>query len=126
LSVAASHSSEFLWRDLTGAPLALVLLAARDACILLFFASAPQPKRAVGTTLIYLLILYCVLPLLFAAMKLPLVQQIVLPLGEGNDLLQVLIASVHAAVAGALAVRRLRERFAAVTPSDGRIVDGGR
>ncbi len=44
--------------------LTLALMLLRDACILMFFAFAPNSKRAIGATLLYLFVLGMLLPFL--------------------------------------------------------------
>ena len=44
--------------------LAVALMLLRDACILLFFAFAPNSKRAVGAAMLYLVVLNMLLPFL--------------------------------------------------------------
>jgi hypothetical protein len=90
-------------------PLALTLIAARDCGILLLCLAAPQPRRAVGTALIYIAVLIWILPMLLRAMNLPQVASLLLPLGEGNTALQLVSALIQAVVALGLAWQRHRK-----------------
>lgn len=49
-------------------PLATLLAGVRDAGLLVFFALAPRPRRVEGTTLLYLVLLWWVVPGLLMAM----------------------------------------------------------
>ena len=96
------------------APLAFAFLTLRDGAILVFFAASERPRRAVAATLIYILVLDWLLPALLAAMGLPQLARIVLPLsraGEGLSL-PTLIAVAQSVLACWLAVRRVRLRVA--------------
>ncbi|MGC3982746.1 MAG: hypothetical protein QM808_15965 [Steroidobacteraceae bacterium] len=98
---------------ITLAPIPLTLLAARDAGILMFFLAAPQPKRAVGTTIIYIVILSWILPFMLNAMDMPRLSQFILPFGNGSTALQLTGATLQAIIALALAWRRIRNSFTA-------------
>lgn len=87
---------------------ALVALVLRDAALLMLFASSPRPGRAEATTLVYLLVLYVILPGLLEALQLPGLAAIVLPLGKGDAAVSLGIAALQAGLAGALALRRLQ------------------
>lgn len=101
------------------APIPLVLMLARDAGILMFFLAAPKPKRAEGTTLVYILVLDGILPGMLHAMNLDLLAGVVLPLGGDNPWLQTGVALVQAGVVGWLAWQRIAQRLAATRRADG-------
>ena len=101
------------------APVPLVLMLARDAGILMFFLAAPKPKRAEGTTLVYILVLDWILPGMLYAMNLDMLARLVLPLGEGNTSLQIVVALVQAGTVWWFAWRRIKERIASTRSADG-------
>jgi hypothetical protein len=66
ISFLSSAIKEFGFSDLfiPGILLALPLFMARDFSILLYLHAAPRHKRALGATILYLVVLYLILPLL--------------------------------------------------------------
>lgn len=89
--------------------LSIALMLLRDACILLFFSFAPNNKRAVGTTLLYLLVLNMLLPLLADIADLETLRFFLLPFDNDHaPWSSVLVMSLHAATAFALVNWRLR------------------
>jgi hypothetical protein len=100
------------------APIPLVLLALRDAAILLFFFAASKPNRAVATTIVYLLVLSWILPWLLYAMNLNLLARIVLPLGRGNSAEQIASAAVQAGIAVWLACHRIQTHLSSYRRAD--------
>ena len=107
------------WPDWAIAPLPFVLLAARDAGIFLFFAAAPQPKRVVGTTLVYMLLLDWMVPGLLNAFGLKQVAEMIFPLAIGNSWALCASALVQAGIAGWLAYRRMQVNFSSWRRADG-------
>ena len=90
-----------------GLTVALMLL--RDACVLLFFAFAPNSKRAVGAAMLYLVVLNMLLPLLAGVADLKEARYFFLPFEAGHDpWSSVLIMTIHAAIAIGLVNWRLR------------------
>jgi hypothetical protein len=106
-------------RQMAMAPIPLVLLALRDAAILLFFFAASKPNRAVATTIVYLLVLSWILPWLLYAMNLNLLARIVLPLGRANSAEQIASAVVQAGIAVWLACHRIQTHFSSYRRADG-------
>jgi hypothetical protein len=100
-------------------PVSLVLLTARDAGLLLFFAAAPQPRRVVGTTLVYMLLLDWILPGLLDLLGLKLAAEMVFPLGPHPHWAQSASALAQALVAGWLAYRRVQVNFSSWRRADG-------
>lgn len=96
-------------------PLALVLLAARDAGILLYFLAAPQPKRALLTTVVYIFVLSGLLPMLLHGVGAHRLAQLLSPIMSGavaySRFEYLLGPLLQAVVALALAWRRMRSRF---------------
>ena len=89
--------------------LTLALMLLRDSCILLFFAFAPNSKRAVGAAALYLVLLNLLLPFLAELAGLDAVRYFFIPLEAGHDpWSSVLIMTIHAALAIGLVNWRLR------------------
>ena len=115
---AGAEPSTFL-REWASTPIPLTLLAARDAGLLMLFLAAPNPKRAEATTLVYMLVLYWVLPGLLYAVDLAVVANLVLPLGSGNTWLQIPVALAQAVVVWWFAWQRVGQRLASTRRADG-------
>jgi hypothetical protein len=89
--------------------LTLALMLLRDACILLFFTFAPNSKRAVGATMLYLLVLNFLLPFLAGIAGLSAVRYFFLPFeATYAPWSSVLVMAIHAAIAIGLVNWRLR------------------
>jgi drug/metabolite transporter superfamily protein YnfA len=89
--------------------LSVALMLLRDACILLFFAFAPNSKRAVGAAMLYLVVLNLLLPFLADVAGLELVRYFFLPFGNEYDpWSSVLVMSIHTGIAVGLVNWRLR------------------
>jgi hypothetical protein len=87
----------------------LVLMLLRDTCILLFFTLAPNSKRALGATILYLLVLNLLLPFLASIAGLDSVRYFLLPFDtERAPWSGILIMTIHAVLAIALVEWRLR------------------
>jgi hypothetical protein len=87
----------------------LVLMLLRDASILLFFTLAPNSKRALGATILYLLVLNLLLPFLASIAGLDSVRYFLLPFDTKHTPWSgILIMTIHAALAIALVNWRLR------------------
>jgi hypothetical protein len=108
--IGAHHSKLFAAAWLT--PIPLTLLAARDAGLLLFFAAAPKPRRVLGTTLVYILLLNWVIPWLLHSLDLHFLAQLSFPVGAGNGALEIVSALAQACIACGLAYRRTAARLA--------------
>ena len=107
------------WRDLALTPIPSVLLAARDAGIFLFFAAAVSPKRVVGTTIVYMLLLDWILPGLLRSFGLTQFAELVFPFGQGNSWALIASALLQAIVAGWFAYRRVQVNFSSYRRADG-------
>ena len=112
LVLAASGTSSTGSREWAFAPVPWTLLVARDIGIFLFFAAAATPKRVVGTTLVYMLLLDWIVPGLLGAMGFAQLAALVFPLVPGNFWAQSASALAQAALAGWLAWRRMKINFA--------------
>lgn len=89
--------------------LALALMLLRDTCVLLFFAFAPNSKRAISAAALYLIVLNILLPFLAGVAGLDIVRYFLIPLEAGHDpWSSVLIMTIHAGAAIALVNWRLR------------------
>jgi hypothetical protein len=89
--------------------LTLALMLLRDACILLFFAFAPNSKRAVGAAMLYLLVLNILLPFLAGVAGLHALRYFFLPFDTAYvPWSSVLVMAIHAAIAIGLVNWRLR------------------
>jgi hypothetical protein len=88
------------------APIALVLATARDCAILVFFASAPRPRRVEAATLLYIVLLWWIVPGLLAAIGLGSLAQLVMPFGSLGGPQAAFVMGVQAALAWGLAVWR--------------------
>jgi len=98
-----------------GAGLGIALFAVRDAALLHIFAFARQPKRVEAVTLLYLGLLYWLVPTLLDAMGAQVLARIVLPnvLAENSGVALAVIAA-QAALAVAIAAWRWRRNYRAV------------
>jgi hypothetical protein len=100
-----------LQRIAVHAPLALVLLAARDCALLVFFASAPRPRRVEAATLLYLFLLSWVIPALLGAVGLGPVAKLLMPLTSVDGPEAAIIMGVQAAIVAGLAAWRWRRNY---------------
>jgi hypothetical protein len=97
-------------------PLPLFLLLGRDVCIFLFFSFARQPRRVEGATLIYLAVLYGILPWLLKAADLNDLANLVLPPAFDAPGTAIAVAAVHFAAAAGFMAWRLRGTWHAAPP----------
>ncbi len=67
-----------------GYPVAAVLFAARDLGILVFFALGARARRVEAATLLYLVLLWYVIPIFLAGVGLDAVAQLFQPFGQGG------------------------------------------
>ncbi|MBI5005834.1 MAG: hypothetical protein HZB95_01790 [Nitrosomonadales bacterium] len=87
----------------------LALMLLRDACVLLFFALAPNSKRTLGAAMLYLLVLNMLLPFLAGVTGLDALRYFFLPFEATADPWNsVLVMTVHTAIAIGLVNWRLR------------------
>ena len=92
--------------DLHGLFPTAYLLVLRDSALILYFAYAPDPKRALGLSFLWLILLYGILPWLFGQLHLDTLAAIVFPLFGENWLVSFLIAACQTGFAGYLLVNR--------------------
>jgi len=95
----------------TRAPLALAFAAARDGAILVFFASAAKPRRVEGATILYLALLWWVIPGLLAVAGLASVAQLVNPFLSGSGTTAAVVMGAQSILAGGLAFSRWRRHY---------------
>ena len=91
-------------------PGVIFLLMLRDSCILLFFSYAPNPKRAMSLTLVYMVSLYALLPAIFYSMNAGFIAGLFLPVLNNNPLVATLFASLQTLLIGFLLFQRWQER----------------
>ena len=88
-------------------PPVFFLFMLRDIAIVLFFSYAPNPKRALSLSLLYLTFLYILIPALSKALDADILSAIFLPFLFGdNVLLAFIVGSLHIGIAGILLYQR--------------------
>lgn len=92
-------------------PLTLVLLLLRDAGLLMFFSCAPSPKRALGSTLVYILVLNAILPSMLHELGFDSAAALIFPPRADSAALQVSLALLQTGLIWALAWRRIGQRL---------------
>jgi len=95
-------------REIRGASLTLALFAVRDAALLHVFAFARQPKRVEAVTLLYLALLYWLVPSLLEALGAEALARIVLPKVFAQPGLAAAVIAAQAALAVTIAAWRWR------------------
>ena len=96
------------WNWIFAAPITFVVLMFRDIGLLYFFSLGQRPERANSTALVYLALLYGVLPALLNLADLGfLAYPLLIPQGLGPFWLAPLIASVHLTTVIVLIMQRL-------------------
>lgn len=85
------------------APLILVLFLIRDAAIYHYFSFAKQPKRTELTTLVYLGLLYWLLPALLSAMDASFLAQLIMPMTSGEMQFSLFVMLAQGGIASGLA-----------------------
>jgi hypothetical protein len=98
-------------RNFGPAAIAILLFATRDLALLHYFGFAVDARRAETTTLIYLGLLYWLLPALLRPLDLDLLATLLLPPLLDRPLLSATIGTVHVAAAGVLLYGRWRARM---------------
>jgi hypothetical protein len=98
------------------APIALVLVTARDCAILVFFASAPRPRRVEAATLLYIVLLWWIVPALLSAIGMPFLSHLVMPFGFLGGPQAAFVMGVQAALAWGLAAWRWNRVHARLPP----------
>ena len=109
-SSAIYRESFDLLKQMALMPLVFVFLLVRDAAILLFFAFAKQARRVEAMAVLYMVLLYWLLPGLLRMAGLDTASEIVLPLlikAEYGSL----IAAAQAGIAIFLCVARWRKNY---------------
>ncbi|WP_045224479.1 hypothetical protein [Methyloterricola oryzae] len=110
--------SQELFTTLALSPTVFALLMLRDIGLLYFFSLGRRPERAASTTLVYLLLLYIVLPGLLNLIGLGfLAFPAAFPLQPGATWLAPMIAAGHLAAVGWLLKIRLQELGRHGTPA---------
>ncbi len=90
--------------------LTLALMLLRDACVLLFFAFAPDNRRALGAAMLYLIVLNILLPFLAGVADLEGVRYFFLPFDPERDPWNsVLVMTLHTGLALTLVSWRVRK-----------------
>ncbi len=101
------QAEDFLAR-VSLAPLPLFLLLLRDAAIYLGFSFARRPRRVDAVVLLYLALLYLVVPWLLHAAELPGLAYLVLPPVFEQPGQSAIVIAVHAVIAAAFVAWRWR------------------
>ncbi len=96
-----------IWH-VAGAAFALWLFAVRDAALMHFFAFSRQPRRVLATTMIYLALLYGLLPWLLSVLGADALAGLLLPISFGRPDPNTGAAAVQAVIAVAFAAWRWR------------------
>ena len=113
------------WGKLLGgtvSAMALVatLLALRDIALLYFFSFAQNGRNAEMTAVIYLVLLYWLVPALLSAVGLAPLAQLILPHFAGNMVFAVFVSAAQTALFGWLALARRQKFVSAVAPGAAR------
>ena len=91
-------------------PVAVLLLAARDCAIYVFFALSPRPRGPEGAALLYIALLSWILPAVLAIAGMGAVAKLLMPFGSMNGWQASLVMGVHVVIVAALVAWRWRER----------------
>lgn len=102
---------------LSAMALVLCLLALRDIALLYYFSFAKNVRNAGTTAIVYLVLLYWLLPALLASMNLTPLAQLVFPPMNDSPLLAIVVSIAQAGLAGWLAATRWQQRVDAVAPA---------
>lgn len=87
-------------------PISAFLLMVRDVALVLFFNYAPNPKRALGLSVLYLTFLYWIIPAIFIEAGADLLAALFLPLFTENIGLSIILAGGQVAIVGYLLFNR--------------------
>jgi len=96
--------------NITLYPIVIFLLLLRDIAILLFFSYAPNPKRALSITVLFLICLYGLLPAIFLNSGADIIALMFLPLLTLNTVLAIVIAGMQTTLIGFLLYHRWQNR----------------
>lgn len=99
------------------APMAVVLAALRDGAILAFFAFGAKPRRVEAVTILYLALLWWIVPGLLAATGLAALAKVVNPFFTMEGPGTAVVMGAQAAIALFLAAHRWRANYAAPKPA---------
>lgn len=110
-SAAVYRESVELLQQMALMPLVFVFLLVRDAAIVLFFAFAKQARRVEATAIMYMVLLYWLLPGLLRMAGLDTASEVVLPVLLKPEIGS-LVALVQAGIAIFLCVARWRKNYA--------------
>jgi hypothetical protein len=91
-----------------GVLIAIAFAVLRDIFVLLFFSFSKNPKRVEATTVLYLVVIYGLLPFLAKTLELDSLRYLLLPIEPVHGLHASLIMAGHAALAFGLVVWRWR------------------
>lgn len=111
LTVNGIDSANSAWRELAILPIPAVLRAVRDAAIFLFFAAAVSPRRVVGTTIVYMVLLDWILPTLLRSLGFTQLAAWLSPYERASFWAPIVSALVQAVIAGCFAYRRMQVNF---------------
>lgn len=113
-SLAALFLGDARLRNLGLYPVGVVLLAARDAGLLVFFALSTKARRVEAVTLLYIGLLWWLVPALLGGVGAKEAASFFLPFGKMGGWQATVVALLHAAIAWALVAwrwHRARESF---------------
>ena len=91
-------------------PVAVLLLAARDCAIYVFFTLSARPRGPEGVTLLYIALLSWIVPGVFAISGMGAVAKLLMPFGTMNGWQASVVMAAQLAIAGALVAWRWRLR----------------
>ena len=103
-------------RDFAALPLTLLMLALRDIALLYFFSFSDKRRNVEVAVIVYLGMLYWLIPALLSVMGLGLVANLILPPLLSNPTLALVVAALQAGIAAWLAIARWRKRLGAIAP----------
>ena len=102
---------EYRSMSFTPLPLLVLLFLLRDSAIFLVFSLARTPRRVEATTLLYLALLYLILPGVCKLASADTLGALVLPPLFERPVFATVVLAVHAAIAVGLVVYRWRQSF---------------
>jgi hypothetical protein len=111
LYLALSFPAETTDENLHFYPIPIFLLIIRDIGIILFFNYAPNPKRALSLSLLYLTFLYWVIPVIFVEAGTQMIAALFLPIFSDSLGLAVIFAAAQVGLIGYLVFQRWQNRL---------------